>query len=334
MGVMNISGVVNQIANLLMQRSFVSRHFALTLDGSEMAGFLRSVEGGGIKAEVVQHQIGGSPYRDKQIGQPGYDPFTVQVGMSMSKSFYKWMADSWAGNVSRRTGSVVCCDHNLFPRHEVWFDNALITETTFPNLDGASKEPANMTVKFQPETSRHQPPSVTNLFNPAMITSAFVQAVFAPMQKLWSGANFRLQIDGLDCSKVSKIDGFTIKQGTVRVPTGEDRDYQLEPGNLEFPNLSVTMSLASAQSWLDWHKSFVVDGNNSAEREKLGVIQLLSPDRLLPLVNVLLFGVGIYNLALDKGDASSDGIRRVKAELYVERMEILYLGDFFGFGLF
>jgi hypothetical protein len=294
-------------------RSYVARHFALNLDGHP-CGFLRSAEGGGVKAEVVTQQIGGMNMRPKHIGIPQPEAFSVSVGMSMSKSFWNWVKDAWDGKVVPKNGSVQTCDRDLNVVHEQSFQQALVTETSFPALDGASKDPGYITVKFMPCTTRHK-----------VVSSGKVRGDFSTTQKLWSPANFRLQIEGLDCTKVNKIEAFTIKQNVKRLEIGDGREYELEPTNLEFPNLTITTAMSSAKSWCEWHESFVMKGVNDVTKEKTGSITLLSPkgDELL---TITLKGIGIFDLSVDKGDAGADSIKRMKAQLYIEEMDFKYVG--------
>jgi phage tail-like protein len=292
-------------------RSYVSRYFALDLDG-EMVGWLSSVEGGNIKSDVVTQAVGGEMQRTKHIAIPQYEPIGVKVGMSMSKSFYRWIRDSWDGKITRRSGHVFSMDHDLTVQHEQVFYRALVTETSLPALDGSSKEPGLMTVKFQPEESTHK-------VNPGRK----LQATYAPTQKAWLPSNFSLQMAGLDCSRVNKIDSLTIKQQVKRLEVGPKRLYDLEPTSLEFPNIVVTLPLSHAQSWLDWHEDFVIKGNNSADKEKQATINLVSPKRE-PLLSIVADGVGIYQIAIDKGDSGGDQVRRVKVEMYCETMSLEY----------
>ncbi len=251
--------------------------------------------------------------RAKHIGLPTPEAFSVSVGMSMSKSFWTWLEDSWNGKITRRNGSVQTCDRDLNIVHEQTFQDALVTETAFPALDGASKDPGYINVKFMPELTRHKAKA-----------GGKPRGIFSKSQKLWSPANFRLQIEGLDCSRVNKIESFTVKQNTKRVECGPAREYELEPTSLEFPNLSITTSMATAQTWSDWHEDFVLKGNNSSDKEKTGSIIFLSP-KGEELLMVELMGIGIFNLLTDKGDASADSIKRVKCELYIEEMNLKYL---------
>jgi len=179
-------------------------------------------------------------------------------------------------------------------------------------MDGSSKEPAYLTIKFAPEVIRVLPP--TTKFEPA-----------APplTQKMFLSCNFRMEIDGIDCTKVSRVDSFTVKQTAVTDSIGDARDYAREPGKLEFPNLKITLPEAAAQPFAAWHEDFVIKGNNDDAREKGGSLSLLSPDRAKTLAKIKFYNLGIFRMTPVKSDAGSDSIAKVEVELYVERMELL-----------
>jgi hypothetical protein len=290
-------------------------NFQFNLDGIN-CGFLKSVDGGGVFAEVITEPLGQGYFPAKHIGQPRYEDFTVQFGSSANRALFDWIAASWAGNHIRKDGSIIAGNHKLEAISQREFFNTLITETTIPSADAASKTPAFFTLKFAPEYTRHSKPS-------GKITGA---AGKVP-QKLWLPANFRLTLGGLDCTKVSKVDAFTVKQMVVTDDIGDARDNLREPGKLEFPNLRVTLPESGAQSWFDWFEDFLIKGNNDAGREKNGSLALLSSNRQEELARVDFFNVGIFRLAPDKAEANSDQIRRVTAELYCERMELKIAGS-------
>jgi hypothetical protein len=125
-----------------------------------------------------------------------------------------------------------------------------------------------------------------------------------------------LELDGLDCTRVSRIDSFTVKQ-PFRIGKGDVR----EPGLLSFPNLSVTLSEQSAKTWQAWFTNFVLEGNNADSQEKTGRLTVLSPDLTKALARIDLFNVGIFRLALAPERAGGDLVRRVVAGLYCERMD-------------
>ena len=131
-----------------------------------------------------------------------------------------------------------------------------------------------------------------------------------PEQKVWLPSNFRLEISGLDCKFVTKIDSFTVKQ-TFASGIGVGRDFEVQFGKLEFPNLSITLSEAHAQSWIDWHNDFVIMGKNSEENEKSGSLIFLSPDLSTELGRVNFHNLGIFRLSFDPAEA--DQINSVTA---------------------
>jgi hypothetical protein len=293
-----------------IKRSFVASRFAIELDGVQ-GGFLKRVEGGHAYAEVVNETVTPTAFTMKHLGNVKYEDFTMQLGFSMSKAVYDWISASWQMNYRRKTGAIVAADFNYDVRRRREFSDALITETTIPACDGSSKDPAYMTLKFSPEST---------LVVPATGKVAAPQP--GTQQKTWLPSNFRLDIKGLDCTRVNKIEAFTVKQGIVTDDVGESRDTTREPGKLEFPNLVISLAQTGGQSWLDWFEDFVIRGNNGQENEKNGSLVFLSPNLQTELARVDFFNLGIFKITDGPQEAGSDSIARHTASLYVERMAL------------
>jgi phage tail-like protein len=292
------------------ERSYVSGSFFFNLDGVK-TGFIKSIDGGAISADVITEAVGTSSFAKKHIGTPKYEDFALQIGFSMSKAVYDWIAASWQMNYQRKNGSIVAADFAHDAKAEREFFNALITETGIPACDAGSKDPSFLTVKFAPEFVRTKPASGKIQFE----TSKDAQ------QKLWLPQNFKLEIDGLDCTRVNKVDAFTVKQSVSTDSIGGARDYLKEPGALEFPNLKVTLPVSAGQTWFDWFSDFVVSGNNGEDNEKSGRLVFLSPNRQTELLEIKFFNLGIFKLTDDTWRSTDDQIARLTAELYCERME-------------
>jgi hypothetical protein len=294
-------------------RTYVSGNFFLTLEGAS-CGFVKSVDGGAISAEVISEPIGPAGFAKKHVGQPKYEEFTLQVGFSMASPVYDWIQKSWTLKVNPVAGSVVALDTQLAAKSERQFSHALITETTIPAMDGSSKEPAYMTIKFAPESTRTVEPA----------TSKVPGELGKNEQKVFLPANFTLEIEGLDCSKVNKIDSFTVRQTVVTAAIGEARDSAKSPSRLEFPNLKIHLAEVAAKTWTDWHRTFVIEGRNDEKQEKSGTLTLLGTDAEKTVVaKIKFYNMGICSLKPEKAEANADQIRRVEAELYVERMEFV-----------
>ena len=139
-------------------------------------------------------------------------------------------------------------------------------------------------------------------------------------------SNFRLNIAGLDCTKVAKIDSFTVKQ-RLAGETLDKAHYQVgaiqtAPANLlEFPNLRIELATVSAETWRAYFRSFVIDGNSSAMNEKTGTLSFLAPNLSTVLASISFQNLGILRLEDAPPDASVE-ITRVVAELYCERMQL------------
>ncbi len=294
-------------------RSYVAGRYFLTLDGVRV-GPIKSVQGGDVTADVIYEAVGPDHIVRKHVGKPKYEDFEIQVGLSMGKPLYEWIRQSWSLNYRRMKGSITAMDFKYQPLSEQEFVEALLTETTIPAADAASKEPGYLTLKFSPEYTRSGKPSGKS--DPG--------AAAKEQQKTFLPANFRLEIDGLNCKGVSRVESFTVKQTAVQGAVGEARDVAKEPGKLEFPNLKITLLEKGAESWLAWHENFVIKGNNSQDKEKSGSLTFLSPNLKEELLTIRFSNMGIFRLKPEKTEASSEASKHLVAELYVEKMDFEY----------
>ena len=292
-------------------RSYTSGHFFFNLDGVK-AGFLESAAGGDAVADVVAEPAKPGTLGKKHIANVRYEEIRIALGLDLDAALYEWIQASWAMSYARKDGSIVTGDATFQAKTELEFFQALVTETTFPALDAGSKDAGHMTVKLAPEYTRARKAS-GKLTPPA-----------ARVQKKWLPANFRFELSGLDCSKVSRIDSFTIKQTAATDDLGERRDVLKEPAGVEFPNLRVTLAEVSAQTWHEWHEDFVIKGNCGDDQEKEGAIVLLAPDLKAELARITLHHVGIFALRRVP-QTTTQQVPRLVADLYCEQM-VLHVG--------
>jgi len=287
-------------------RAYTGGKFGLSLDG-KAAGFLHSVEGGNAKAEVVSVAAGASSFPKKHISTIKYEDIVLQVPLPMEKGLAEWIANS----VKAKNGTIQFLDYSNREQASRDFHNALISEISFPALDGSSKDAAFITVTLTPEYTEYKKGSgkVATVVKPQ------------PGSKNWLPANFRLTIDGLDATHVSRIEPFAIRRKTTTEAVGEKRNYQVGPGTLEFPNLSVTLAESHADSWRQWFEDFAIQGNNDESKERSGKLSLLAADLKSELASIDLLGLGIVQVARTKQEAASENIARVRAEMYCEEMK-------------
>jgi phage tail-like protein len=300
-------GIGQSVSN---KRAYVAGKFALELDGIATS-FSSCPEGGDATADVVEEKQGADGLSRKHIAGVKYEDISISCGTGMSKGFYEWVKSSFDRKYARKNGAIIAADFDYKELSRRDFSNALISEIGFPALDASSKDAAKMTIKFSPESTRYKAGSGSQLkFSDPKI------------QKKWLPANFRLKIDGLDCTRVNKIEAITVKQKNVENPLGEIRG--LEPASIEFPNLVITLPDAFAKEFYDWHEDFVIKGNAGQESEKGGSLEYLTPDLKTALFTLTFRNLGIFKLSPEKCEASSDQVRRVKAEMYCEEMTFQY----------
>jgi phage tail-like protein len=296
----------------------VAGRYGLELDGL-FSGILESVEGGYASSDVVVHKVGADQIAHKHIASVKYEDITITCGAGMSKGFYELVKGTLDRKFTRHNGAIVEYDYNNKERSRLSFFNALATEISFPTLDASSKDAAKMTVKLTPEYTRMQTGGGS--------LNARQYVIDQQVQKRWLPCNFRLQIAGLDCTRVNRIEAITVKLKVVGNPVGELQDNQAEPAHLEMPNLVVTLSESaseSAKGFYDWHETFVIKGDNGKDQEKSGTLECFTPDLKEALFKLDLEHLGIFRLAPEKVETGRENIRHVQAEMYCEEIVFSY----------
>jgi hypothetical protein len=295
-------------------RSYTAGRFALMLDQSGAnAGYVKSVTGGNIKGEVAVHQLGPDNVQKKHLATITHEPFTVEVGMGMSEEFYRWIQASFDKGHVTKSGEMVAANFDYEAQSARTFTEAFISEVTIPALDGSSKEPAYMTVKFDPEKIRYEKRSGEKL-----------KGNLASAQKKWLCSNWRFELGSLPTSRVAKIDSFTWKQAVIKDEVGQFREPTKHPAKVEVPNLKITVSMADVEQWRQWHQTFVIEGNCAESDELEGSITFLGPDLKEELAEIQLFNVGIISLQQAKQEANKEEVARFEVELYCEKMLFQY----------
>lgn len=288
-------------------------HGALRLGsggGADVSLLPHGYEGGSVTAPVVATQSGGEHFARKHLGPRKYDDLTFEVGFAVSDQVFSWIAGSWGPTPAKKSGAMLTLDYNFNLKGERAFAGALIAETTIPALDATSKDAGLLALRLQAEAT-------------SFAEGSGKLPLVSIKQKVWRTSNFRLQIGGLDCTKVTRIESFVVRRQVETASSGSG-EISLLAGSAQFPNLVITLAEASAQSWHNWHRSFVVDGEDGDSFEKHGSIQFLAPNGS-ELSRIELHNLGIIRIA--RSNVSGAGtLNRVTAELYCERMELLRPG--------
>ena len=283
----------------------------LDLDGN-IVGLLPSAQGGDASADVVTEKIGADGIQKKHIAGVKYSDIIVTSDLPMANGLANWLSDSLARHFKSKSGAIVTADHSFNELSRLNFSSALISQLTIPALDAASKDAAKLTIKFAPETTKFVQGSGKSAGGVVPKTHHFI------------ASNFRLEIDGLDCRKVTKIDSFSATLVTQQVTIGDSGGTQLQPVSWNFSNLHITLPEAAAKSFIDWHEDFVIKGNNGNDKVRAGSLTLLASDLKTVLARINFSHIGIFNLtrpAVVSGTTA--GIRKITVDLYFETMQFV-----------
>jgi hypothetical protein len=298
--------------------AYAAAHFGLEIDGCKDIGFVKSLEGGNVKTDLIKYQNGASHPTFLRIGRPKYDDIKFQVGMSMSQGIYDWMKGFFSGDVQRHSGSMIAADFNLCEKARRNFDHAMITEIAFPKLDGGDKGSCYMNVTLCAETVTYQEGKNEKL-----------KENLKQAQKSWSPCNFSFSIDGFEdaCRRVTKVDGFSIKQKPIDYAHGNLRAGLKMAGRVEIPNISFYLPEADAQPFIKHHEKFVIGG--SAEQPQLkGTIECYDhwgmQNKGGAIFWIDFMDATLFAVTHDKSDAGGEDIKQVKVELGVEKMDFFY----------
>jgi hypothetical protein len=184
----------------------------------------------------------------------------------------------------------------------------LITEIGFPALDAASKDAAEMTIKFAPEFTR-------------MLTGPSKKIALsndAAKQKKWLPSNFRLEIPGVNCTRVSRIDAITIKQ-TVGAQRGGIRGG----ANDEVTTLTATVEASHSADFSNWMKS-TSQSPNSTGNKKPGQLDFLSSDGREAFFSLRFPSLSIRRLTPANSGIGLNAVNLVKVEMYYQGVQFHY----------
>jgi hypothetical protein len=292
-------------------RAYSAAHFLLELDQHENVGFIRSLEGGGVRSETLAYRGGDSHAIYRQQGAPHHEELRIQIGMSMSRSFCAWIEGFVSGRGVRKSGAIVAGDFHYKERARRTFRDAIIGAVTLPRFDGADRSPCYMGVTLLPERVEL-----------ASGTAADLPRHIGARQKLWSPNRFDFAIDGFESAtrRTMKVDSFTIKQEVHEYRSGDLKDPIRVPGRVELPNLFFYVPEADASPLFTHFTRTVVEGRRTDGR-LTGHLSARDSDGNA-LCTVDLHGVEIASIGPDRSDAGSQEIKQVRVEIAVEAMKL------------
>lgn len=267
---------------------------------------VRSLEGGSATADVVQ-DAGSNFIGTKHVSNIHYEDFVFETGLSDEVT--RVIKSTWNDGNFYSDGVFTTASSDLKTTlYEDEFSGALLTETTIPQCDAASKDAAVFRLRLKPERVQDKMGSVNStVLKTSLKTKAMLKS------------NFRFELGKLPCARVSAIDSFSVKLFINEDMIGT-RNQPTKSTTINFPNLFITISSTDLAPWFDYYKSSLIDGHHLQSDKIDGRLVFLAPDFRSELFVINLQGVGIFSLQRNLG--LTNNISRFRVGLYCDRMEI------------
>jgi hypothetical protein len=270
----------------------MAQRYQLEVAG-EPVGSLEGFHGLDVEAEIVARGMGPNNFLKKHVASVRWSPGVATCGSGMGKGMYGWIAETLDGGAATRNGSVRLAD----PASAVAsldFAGARLTAVGFPGLDGSSKDPASVTVEFVPRQ---------------VVWSEGGGAAPAPpsgRSDAWRSANFRVEIAGLPCDRVARVEAFAW--------------LRAEDGTSSVPDVRLAISRTDYEPWEAAARRWFIDRDHRDKHEMNGRIVLLSPDLREELAVIELENIGFRKFCRDDPTVGDETAGRFAVEFYVEKI--------------
>ena len=266
---------------------------------------LTHYEGGIISGEIIKDKDPNQAER-KHLGGITYEDFVFET--KVNAQVKDMIRNSWEGDRLLLTCSLLATDSTLKATSETVFVDPSLIETVIPKCDATSKESAVIQLRIKPA-----------LINIQKGDGKVIQPIFIK-EKAFLRANFKFELGNLPCFRVSTIDSISVKKNR----SGNPPKHPIAAGKpnqpLDIENLFLSISIADYAPWLEWHKTFVVEGRNSPSDELSGRLVFLGPNMRDELLAFKLSGVGIFRMERKMLEANQ--VARFSVGLYCNHIEI------------
>ena len=276
--------------------SSVSGYY-MNLDGENVCK-LNSFDGGAISAEVINdYSNEGIP--EKTLGAIDYGDVIIQFAPNSSTgggSFLDWIFTEWNGgsqSLSEKDMEIIATDKESNIVMKRVSPNAQITGASFPTLEASSNSkgpPLYITVGLSPGNIEIEEPS------------GKLTGFSSGSSKGLATNRFSLSINGIDCSKVTKIDSFSFTKGTST------------PSRSLYSNLKVTLDDPNPSAWISWQNSLIQNSDNEKSSGTLSFKNLSNQT----VASISFNQLGICSITPPNTSKSNKTV----VELYYESIEL------------
>lgn len=309
-----LSGLVSPAEAAIKSTAFLRNNTALELDG-QFAGFLTTVDGGGVFADVIAEVSGPDMIQRKRPGPVRFEDIVIGIPLSsVDKVLAGWISDTLGKSSVLKNGAIIYADMNFNEVKRLEFSGALLTEILLPESDAATgKTAALLTLRLTPQSTR------------LAGGKGKVSAATSTKAKQIIASNFRFNVQGLEkaCSRIMSVDAVSAKRTLLSQSPGQDtfRQQSKVSGPLDCSLVRITLPEIEAGPFYAWFDETVIKGRSAAERA--GLLEWLDPTLQNVLASVQLGGLGIVRYEPDPTKAGAEQkIGLVAVDMYCETINL------------
>lgn len=306
-----LSGLVEQAEAALKSPGVVRSNTALEIEG-QFAGFLTTVDGGGVFADVIAEVTGQDMIQRKRPGPVRFEDIVVEIPVgSVEKTLASWISESLGKSPVQKNGAVIYADMNFNELKRLEFSGALLSEIVLPDADAADgKSTALLTLRLTPQSTR-----LTGGKGKLAGPSAKAKQILR--------SNFRFNVQGLEksCSRIVEVEPIAVKRALLAQNILQDtRVLTKIPGPLDCSLVRIALPEVDAGAFYSWFDEMVIKGKPNAERA--GLLEWLDPTMKNVLASAQLGGLGIVRYEPDPSKANEQKIGMVEVDMYCETITL------------
>ena len=253
---------------------------------------LRGMAGGGLQGDVVAPLGLG-----KHVDNVKPAPLTLACELPLDKPFQDMLAFSQL-DINAVLTAVGAAGEAMYHLDLL---NAAVSGVRFPRCDAAAPRPGRMSITLQSLSGGYR----------RKVGELAPKPSHSVLRPNWLTNQFRLEIKGLDCSRVLSIEEIVVSRSLI-LPQGGD-GFTLGPEAQG--HFTVRVPLSHCGGWLEWQDSRLV---RAGLDEKSATLSLLAGDMATVLGKVTLGGLGLFSLKLDPVIEANSAPVSLTASMYVE----------------
>ncbi|CAI9398605.1 hypothetical protein [Aestuariimicrobium sp. T2.26MG-19.2B] len=278
-----------------------SRLAVVEVDGVQV-GITDSVTGGALSSMIVGLPGPGDTI-NQHVSHPLYEPLSWTMGAALDSGLPDWIMAAVNQRTVPSRGSLSFRSTTGEEAQRLEWGELTELHVAFPLLDATRSERGVVTATL------HAGRLHRTAGSPA--ASATPKEARQPQ---WLVNNFRLTIDGLDCSRVSRVQPPEVVVTIPSTAVGERRE---PTGAVSSRVGNLSLQLEDATGFFAWYEDVVQGGNNGTAGERSGRLECLAPDLKQVLFSVELTGLGIMRIA-PQWTATSGKPSTTEVDLYCE----------------